>query len=220
MATSAPRWQRLEHDERRGQILDCARTLFSERNYAAVSTAEIAESAGIARGLLHHYFGTKRDLYLEVVRSMLQVPAHPVVSVKVGHPRNPRELRAAIEEGAERWLEMVERSRGMWLATHGLQGMGRDAEVEAILEEAREVKIDELIEAVRPGEDAASAPPSLRAVLRAYSGLVEAGSIEWLERGRLSRAQLRALVVEGFFCAVGDLLTAVDAVSDGNANSS
>src|ERR1700732_1109937 len=79
MATSpAPRWQRLEHDERRGQILACARRLFSERPYAAVSTTEIAREAGVARGLLNHYFGTKRDLYLEVVRSLVRMPSNPV----------------------------------------------------------------------------------------------------------------------------------------------
>ena len=33
---------------------------------------------GVARGLLHHYFGTKRDLYLEVIRSVVRVPSNPV----------------------------------------------------------------------------------------------------------------------------------------------
>lgn len=73
MATApAPRWQRLTHDERRAQILDCARRLFSERQYDAVSTIEVAREAGVTRGLLHHYFGTKRELYLEVVRTLLR----------------------------------------------------------------------------------------------------------------------------------------------------
>ncbi|MGA2927292.1 MAG: helix-turn-helix domain-containing protein, partial [Solirubrobacteraceae bacterium] len=65
---SAPRparWQRLEHDQRRSQILACARELFSQRTFTAVSMSEIARDAGVARGLLHHYFGSKRELYLE-----------------------------------------------------------------------------------------------------------------------------------------------------------
>src|SRR5437588_12218189 len=76
-AVAAPRWQRLDHDERRAQILACARRLFSERNYDAVSTTDIAREAGVARGLLHHYFGTKRDLYLEVVRDLVRMPSNP-----------------------------------------------------------------------------------------------------------------------------------------------
>src|SRR5947209_20620808 len=77
-ASPAPRWQRLDHDERRRQILLVARRLFSERNYDAVSTSEIAREAGVARGLLHHYFGTKRELYLEVVRNLMRMPSNPV----------------------------------------------------------------------------------------------------------------------------------------------
>src|SRR5205807_8880700 len=93
----APRWQRLEHDERRQQILDCARRLFSERNYASVSTSEIARQAGVARGLLHHYFGTKRELYLEVVRDLMRMPSNPVPLQAPG-----RGLEAIIEESVER----------------------------------------------------------------------------------------------------------------------
>src|SRR5881227_4279375 len=102
MATvPAPRWQRLEHDERRRQILACARRLFSERNYASVSTSEIAKQAGVARGLLHHYFGTKRDLYLEVVRSLMRMPSNPVPLQAPG-----RGIEAIIDESVDRWLTM------------------------------------------------------------------------------------------------------------------
>ena len=41
-AGSAPKWRRLEPDERREQIFTCAAELFGERPYAAVSTADIA----------------------------------------------------------------------------------------------------------------------------------------------------------------------------------
>jgi hypothetical protein len=33
--------------------------------------------------------------------------------------------------------------------------------------------------------------------------------VEWVERGRLTRPQLHALIVEGFFSAVGGLRDAV-----------
>jgi AcrR family transcriptional regulator len=131
-ATPERRWQRLEHDQRREQILACARKLFSARNYASVSTSDIAAEAGVARGLLHHYFGTKRDLYLEVMRTLMQTPSNPVPL-----PRDGRALEAAIDESVERWLTMLERNRGTWLAAIGAQGLGRDPEIEAIMEHAR-----------------------------------------------------------------------------------
>jgi AcrR family transcriptional regulator len=200
MASSpAPRWQRLEHDERRRQILGCARRLFSERNYASVSTSQIASEAGVARGLLHHYFGTKRDLYLEVVRSLMRTPSSPV-------PLPGNDLEAIINEGVDRWLTMLERNRGTWLAAVGARGLGHDPEVEAILEEAREQAAGRLIEALQSNE----ASRELRAVMRAYSGFAEAASVEWLQRGRLTREETHTALVQGFLSIVRDVLPAVE----------
>jgi AcrR family transcriptional regulator len=193
MATAAPRWARLEHDERRAQILTCARRLFSERHFGAVSAADIARAAGVARGLLHHYFGSKRELYLEVVRSMVRMPLQPVPGELEG--RDPEEV---LDEGVDRWLETLERNRETWLAARGAQGLGRDPEVEAILERAREGATDQVIAALEPGLEPAAAPPELRALVRAYAGLAEATSLEWLEHRRLTRAQAHALLFEGF----------------------
>jgi AcrR family transcriptional regulator len=205
MATStAPRWHRLDHDERRRQILACARRLFSERHYAAVSTTDIARAAGVARGLLHHYFGTKRDLYLEVVRSMMRTPSTPVPLQQGG-----QSIEAIIDAGVDRWLTMLERNRGTWLALIGGRGLGTDPDVEAILEAAREQAADRLIEALRSHE-ASAAPPHLRALIRAYSGFAEAASVEWLQRGRLTRAQIHAALVQGFLSIVADVLSAVE----------
>jgi AcrR family transcriptional regulator len=205
MATApAPRWQRLEHDERRGQILACARRLFSERNYDAVSTTDIAREAGVARGLLHHYFGTKRELYLEVVRSLMRMPSNPVPLQAPG-----RELEVVIEQGVERWLLMLERNRETWLAAIASRGLSRDPELEAILEEAREQAADRLIEALQTYE-AAQAPDELRATVRAYSGFAEAASVEWLLRERLTRAEIKALLIQGFLSIVRDVLPAVE----------
>jgi AcrR family transcriptional regulator len=207
MATSrAPRWQRLDHDERRRQILTCARRLFSERNYASVSTAEIASEAGVARGLLHHYFGTKRDLYLEVVRTLIRLPSNPVPL-----PGPGRGLEQVIDESVGRWLDMIERNPSMWLAAVAAPGLGRDPEVETILDEAREQTAQRLIAAVhRPS----AGPPSdqLRALIRAYSGFAETASVEWIVRGRLSRNQLHVMLVEAFLSIVRLVLPAVEAV--------
>jgi AcrR family transcriptional regulator len=197
---AAPRWQRLDHDARRSQILACARRLFSERNYASVSTTEIAREAGVARGLLNHYFGTKRDLYLEVMRSMVRMPSNPVPLQAPGHP-----IETVIDESVDRWLTMVQRNRGTWLAAIGARGLGRDPEVEEILEEAREQAADRLIEALQTYE-AAAAPPHLRAAIRAYGGFAEAASVEWLQRERLTREQTHTLLVQGFLSIVRDVL--------------
>jgi AcrR family transcriptional regulator len=56
--------------ERKQQLLDCARTLFTERGYGATRVADICEAAGVAKGLFYWYFPTKETLFAELVRSM------------------------------------------------------------------------------------------------------------------------------------------------------
>lgn len=169
IGTSPTPRQRLEHDERREQILAAARRLFSDRPPAEVSATEVAREAGVARGLLHHYFGGKRELYREVVRSMLRYPLVPAED-------------ADLDTAIDRWLTMVQRNRAAWLAALA----AHDPEVEAVVEAAREDAVERLV--ARFGGD-----PALRPVLRAYSAFAEAATVEWLVRRRLTRSQVHDL---------------------------
>jgi AcrR family transcriptional regulator len=180
----------LDRDERRAQILACARRLFSQRPYDAVSTAEIVHEAGVSRPLLHHYFGTKRELYLEVMRSIMQ-PPDLFPAADVGSLGREELLIRAVD----RWLAMVERNPATWLATLGTPQVGRDPEVEAIYEESREGTASLVIAVIRPG-DPLSAPPELRAVVRTFGALAERASVEWVRHHRLSREQVRLLLVD------------------------
>lgn len=65
---------RLSPDERRQQIVDAASELYRERRYDDISMEELAAAAGVARGLLHHYFGSKRELFLAVMTQSVRLP--------------------------------------------------------------------------------------------------------------------------------------------------
>jgi AcrR family transcriptional regulator len=47
-----------------------ARTLFTERGYAAVSADDIVSTAGLTRGALHHHFGDKAGLFRAVFEQL------------------------------------------------------------------------------------------------------------------------------------------------------
>jgi AcrR family transcriptional regulator len=194
------RFSRLEHDERRRQILDAARRLFGERHYGAVSTADVAAEAGVTRGLVHHYFGGKRELFLEVVDSMMRLPALPVPEELV-----EGELEDVIEDASDRWLDMIERNRDIWLAVVGARGFGRDPEMERLVEDAEASAARRILALLYAG-DPDSAPAEVWALIGAWNGFVHAATIEWLERGRLTREQVGVLLVQGFLRMVGDVL--------------
>ena len=61
------KYHRLAPGQRSEQILDAANELFAERGYDEVSVEEIASAAGVTRGLVHHYFGGRKDVYIALL---------------------------------------------------------------------------------------------------------------------------------------------------------
>jgi AcrR family transcriptional regulator len=177
----------MEPDARRAEILGVARRLFGAHGYVAVSTSDIAAEAGVARALINHYFGGKRPLYLEVVRQMMVVPA----SVSQRLPPTTPEERLSI--CVDRWLDVVERNREMWLCAIGLESLGSDPEIEQIMLEADEAATDRVLEAAMMA-DVVEGRQKLRAMIRAHSGMLKAASREWLVRGTLSRGDLHVML--------------------------
>lgn len=57
----------------RQAILTAARQVFAERGYDGASIRTIATGAGVDPALVHHYFGTKQQLFVQTV----QVPFDP-----------------------------------------------------------------------------------------------------------------------------------------------
>lgn len=53
-------------DARRQALVDAAADVFGERRYSAVSMAEIARRAGVAKGTTYLYFPTKETLFLDL----------------------------------------------------------------------------------------------------------------------------------------------------------
>ncbi len=195
-----PRWRRLEPDARREQILVCAIRLFGEKPFASVSTAEIAAEAGVARGLINHYFGTKRELYLEVVRRLVTMPR------SAGERAPSGTLRERVDASLDWFLDAVGTHGKTWVAVVGAEGIGADPDVERILAEADAVAAAHVLGAV--GQIQAGADrDELEAMIRTYSAMVKAAGREWLVRGTLSRAQVHRLLSNTLVAILRDVST-------------
>lgn len=125
--------RRLSPDQRREQILVAAERLFAERPYVEVSTTELAAAAGVARGLLNHYFGDKRALYLEVVRRAALLPTLEDVPLPTGS------LAERVDAAVHWFLGSITPERATYLTIGAAEGIGDDAEVRAILEGAHDL---------------------------------------------------------------------------------
>ena len=64
----APRDRQAGAEEKRRQILDAAVRVFARRGFHTSRVGDIAEEAGVAHGLLYHYFSSKDEVLQTVFR--------------------------------------------------------------------------------------------------------------------------------------------------------
>lgn len=79
--------------EKQIKILEAATEIFAEKGYAATSTSEIAQKAGVAEGTIFRHYKTKKDLLLSI--------AGPIV-IKLAAPFLLRDFAKMIELPYER----------------------------------------------------------------------------------------------------------------------
>lgn len=172
----------MDNDARRAQLLAVGLEVFASQAYDEVSIEDLAERAGISKGLLYHYFPTKRDYYAATVREA----ARQLLSLT----DLPESIAPAerLYEGLARYLGFVERHASAY-STLLRGGIGSDPEVAAVIEDTRQALLARVVRGL--GE----VDPTLRLTLRGWIGFVEATSLEWLDRRELGRDDMLALWV-------------------------
>ena len=176
--------RRLSVDERRAELLRIGMQLFSTRAYEEIWVEEIAELAGISRGLLYHYFPTKRDFYVAVSRAV----AAEAGEVSGPDPSLPpaERLRAGIDAFV-RYAE--EHSQGFLTAYRG--SLSGDPEVRAIVEEGRQRQAGRILEVVvGDGEPT----PLLRLAVHGWIALAQSVIARWLHERDASREAICELL--------------------------
>ena len=179
---------RLQVDERRAQLLELGLRLFSEHAYDEVSIDDIAREAGVSKGLLYHYFGGKRDFYIECVRNAAEL----LVERTYQDDSLPEEDRA--RAGLEAYLDFVEQRASSYGALMR-SGIGNDPEVASVVERTRTEIVDRMLKTM--GIDPPR--PIVRAACRSWVGQVEAASLDWLDRRDVSRQGLVTILLGGLY---------------------
>jgi AcrR family transcriptional regulator len=185
----APR-ARLDVDERRAQLLALGLAMFSERSYDEVSIDDLARAAGVSKGLLYHYFPTKRDLYVAALGEAAGRLVDAITTRSTGTPEEQ------LRRGLSTYLDFVERHGKAYVALMR-GGIGSDPQVAAILEETRRTFADRVLEQVPE----ALQGPLVEAAVRGWIGFVEATSIDWVAQRAVPRDDLVELLAGVIFDA-------------------
>jgi AcrR family transcriptional regulator len=194
---------RLDPDERREQILVVATDVFREQEYSAVLLEAVATRAGVTRGLLHHYFGSKRALYLEVVERAVRIPE----SVDIIPPDASGDLDEVVAACVASWMRMIETVGGLWPGVASPGGFA-ETDIDAVLLGARDRLVDRMAEEFP--FPASLDRGHLRSALRCYSALARVATDEWLVRESLDRAQTEALLRVSLMALIESVVPAME----------
>ena len=70
-----------DYDDRRQIMIDRAAELFAETGYLGSSMAEIAESCGLSKSLIYHYFGSKEQILFETMQDHVSALAAAAAAI-------------------------------------------------------------------------------------------------------------------------------------------
>jgi AcrR family transcriptional regulator len=145
MAATAAAPKRLEGDKAQ-RIIEAMRTSVGTRGAAGSTFDVVAREAGVSRGLLHYYFGSKEQLLVEVVRHDCEVRIASM-GARIAKATTADEIIAALVLGLE---EFIEGEPGSQAVTYEmLSASRRSEEIRAELAELYRRWREHLAEALR-----------------------------------------------------------------------
>jgi AcrR family transcriptional regulator len=160
--------------ESRDKIVEAATTLFTQTAFQDVPVEEIARLAGVAHGLVFHYFGTKGRLYEEVSQAAAdRLDLLHIAATQIARTPNDK-LRAFLESHMDavdqRRADYVFHSRG-----------GATPTIQAIWENSRSNAIHLVLGFF--GVDKPSEP--LVVATRAWLGFYDELVLQWIQGHRV-----------------------------------
>ncbi|GGQ77690.1 TetR/AcrR family transcriptional regulator [Streptomyces asoensis] len=181
--------RRLSTQERREQLLSVGARLFSESPYDDVWIEQVAEIAGVSRGLLYHYFPTKREFFAAVVER----ESERMLRMTAAVPGVP--VREQLVSGLDTYLEYVETHAHGYRAFHRADAAG-DQAVRKVYRRALAAQEQQMLAALGADPEFGAVlegRPDMRLAVRGWLAFTTAVCLEWLRGSDLSRDQVREL---------------------------
>src|SRR5690242_2386296 len=108
----AERGKTAKYYRKREQVVDVAVELFSRNGYASTGVADIGAAAGLARGALYYYIGSKEALLAEIhdrVMDPLLAEASAIAEADIGFQARLRLLSESLLR------QIVHRQHHVWV---------------------------------------------------------------------------------------------------------
>lgn len=191
---------RLSSEERRAQLVALGVQALVDAPLEDITIDGLAAAAGVSRGLLFHYFGTKQGLHRAIVQTARDAMLHAT------EPRPELPPLGRLADTLDRFVRFVRDHRGTFHALVRGASAG-DAAARALIDEARAENAQRVIAVFT--ELGHADTPLLRAALRSWVAFVEEMLDEVDPSTDAEAADLVALLVRSA-TAIVDALTPAD----------
>jgi len=181
---------RLDPEVRRGQIVEAAARLFSERDPAGVTFEEIAEAAGVSRALLYNYFGDRGGL-LAAVYLHTFAELNRQLNRTIDPAAGPEERLRAIVRG---YLQFAVDNASTWRLLQVTAAVGHPA-----VQAARQRHMERL--AAAWGATGAEG----RTLAFGVVGLLESATFDWLRERQTDIERLGTLLYDLIWTGLSSL---------------
>lgn len=177
----APR-RRLGAEERRDQLVGLGLELIKERPFDQVLVDEVIAAAGISKGLLFHYFPSKRAFQLAVME------AATTELVARLTPADELDVLEQLHQGLDAYVAYIEENQAGYLAI--VRAVGSDDALLDLFERTRDAIVDIIVGGLVRTGLAKDEDPMLRLAARAWTASVEESTFLWLRDRPCTREQL------------------------------
>lgn len=172
---------RLSPEQRRAQLIELGTEMLADRPLEQISVEDIADQAGVSRGLLFHYFASKQDFHLEIVReasrSMIERTA----------PDPDLEPFEVLRDSIANYVDYVSEKRDTFISL--LRGTASgDPQMREVFEQTRTTMADRTLVQLA-GLDM-DVTPTVDLAVRGWIAFVEETTITWLRDPHISREEL------------------------------
>ena len=189
---------RLSPEQRREQLLELGLELFAGHTIEDISIDRLSEEAGVSRGLLYHYFGSKQGFH----EAVIQRAADELVAQTEppDHGDAVTKLLASLTAYVDYVIANHAGYRSLVRAAAGGNGA-----VRGIYESARTRMIDRTFET--PGVDVLlSDTPQTRLVVRGWVAFVEDAVLTWCDDpAGVTREELVRIVTDALPAIIATL---------------
>ncbi len=178
---------RLSPVQRRTQLLDLGVSLLATRSLDELTIDLLADEAGISRGLLYHYFGSKHAFHEALVRRAVEDLIEQTAPPAGGEPLD--RLLASVAAYVDYVVENLEGYASIVKAAQG----GNES-LRALCESARTALTDRIF-TEDPQSQLVADTPGTRLLVRGWAALTEELTLTWAaDPAGVTREDLHAAI--------------------------